>query len=217
MMGVDETMIRLGTQYFRVYALTSPFNLIMFAVANYLRICGKIKYSMFANIAVSLMIIIIEFLMIGVMGWGIWAAALASCLGMGIGTLICFIPFLTGKTQLHFVKPHITREIVKTICTNGFPSFFSNISGRIAAIVINIYLIRLGGATAVATYGVLMYIDGIVNQILSGLCDSLQPAVGYNYGAGNHDRVKKIVRMYFGVCAIISFMMVISLYLGGKP
>lgn len=215
LMGADETMISLGAQYFKVYALAAPFNLIMFAVDNYLRICGKIKYSMFTNIAVSVMIMIVEFLMLGVFGWGIWAAALASCLGMGIGTLICFIPFLTGKTQLHFVKPQLTRKIVGTIFTNGFPSFFSNVSGRVASILINVYLIRLGGAAAVATYGVLMYVDGIVNQVLYGLCDSLQPAVGYNYGAGNHERVKKIVSMYFGVCALISFVLM-GLFVFGR-
>lgn len=214
MMGANETMVQLGAQYLRIYALASPFNLIMFAVDNYLRICGKIKYSMFANIAVSVMIIIVEFLMIAVMHWGIWAAALASCLGMIMGAVICFIPFLTGKTQLYFIRPHISRQILGTILTNGFPSFFSNISGRVASIVINIYLLRLGGAGAVATYGVLMYADGIIMQVLYGLCDSLQPAVGYNFGAGNHDRVRKIVRMYYGICAVISIMMIGVLIFG---
>lgn len=214
LMGADDTMVTLGAQYLRVYALASPFNLIMFAVDNYLRICGKIKYSMFVNLFVSVLIIMIEFVMLMVLHWGIWAAALASCLGMIIGTIICFIPFLSGKMPLHFVRPHITRELLGTIFANGFPSFFSNISGRITSIVINIYLLRLGGAGAVAAYGVLMYADGIIQQILYGLCDSLQPAVGYNYGAKNHQRVKAIVRMYFGICGGISLVMTSLLILG---
>ncbi|WP_026394205.1 MATE family efflux transporter [Acetobacterium malicum] len=207
LMGADEALVALGSQYLRVYALLSPFTLIMFAVDNYLRICGKIKYSMFANIFVSVLIIIIEFIMIVVLHWGIWAAALASNLGMFIGTIICFIPFLAGKTQLQFVRPRITRQLLGTIFANGFPSFFSNISSRVTSIVINIYLLRLGGAGAVATYGVLLYADGIIQQVLYGLCDSLQPAVGYNFGAKNHQRVRKIVRMYFGVCGVISMAM----------
>lgn len=214
LMGANEIMVSLGAQFLRIFALASPFTLIMFAVDNYLRICGKVKFSMFVNILVSVLIIIFDFFMIVIFHWGVWAAALASCLGMFIGTVICFIPFLTGKTPLHFVRPHITRELLGTIFANGFPSFFSNISGRITSIVINIYLLQLGGAGAVAAYGVLMYADGIIQQILYGLCDSLQPAVGYNYGAKNHQRVKAIVRMYFGICGGISLAMTALLILG---
>ena len=39
-----------------------------------------------------------------------------------------------------------------------------------------------------------MSIDGLVLPTMYGLCDSLQPAVGYNWGAGRKDRVRAIER-----------------------
>ena len=33
-------------------------------------------------------------------------------------------------------------------------------------------------------YGILMYVDGFIQPLLYGMCDSLQPAVGFNWGAG---------------------------------
>ena len=56
----------------------------------------------------------------------------------------------------------------------------------------NMLLVRLGGEIAVSVYGVLMYADGFIQPILYGACDSLQPAVGYNWGAGRYSRSRAI-------------------------
>ena len=53
-------------------------------------------------------------------------------------------------------------------------------------------------------YGVLMYTDGLVQPILYGTCDSLQPALGYNWGAGKRSRVRAIEKYCVIGSAIIS-------------
>ena len=56
----------------------------------------------------------------------------------------------------------------------------------------NVVLLALGGQNAVSVYGILMTMDGFVHPLLYGMCDSLQPAVGFNWGARNIQRVKAI-------------------------
>jgi len=53
LMGADEELVSMASQYLRVYAACSPFTTIVFAVDNYLRICGKVRYSMMVNILMS--------------------------------------------------------------------------------------------------------------------------------------------------------------------
>ena len=53
LMGADGEFATLAVQYLRVYALCSPITTIIFAVDNYLRICGFIRGSMFINIFIS--------------------------------------------------------------------------------------------------------------------------------------------------------------------
>ena len=55
--------------------------------------------------------------------------------------------------------------------------------------------------------GVLMYAERLVLPLLYGLCDSLQPAIGYNFGMKNYKRIYAIERRCFGICAVISIMM----------
>ena len=70
----------------------------------------------------------------------------------------------------------------------------------------NLLLVRLGGESAVSTYGILMYVDGFIQPLLYGMCDSLQPAVGYNWGARRLDRVKAIEKCCFTASAIVSLL-----------
>ena len=54
-MGAEEELADLAIQYIRVYAIASPFTTMVFAVDNFLRICGKIKSSMALNIVMSIL------------------------------------------------------------------------------------------------------------------------------------------------------------------
>ncbi len=204
LMGAEGEFASFAVQYMRVYAICSPVTTIMFAVDNYLRICGYIRGSMFLNIFMSVLSGVLEFLFLGVFKWGIWGASLATCLGMIVCVLIAFIPFFRGKTLLRFCKPQFTKRMIKQIISCGSPNFLNNIAGRITSILMNTILVHLGGETAVSIYGVLMFADGFVQPIMYGMCDSLQPAVGYNWGAGKFSRVRAIEKCCFVASAVVS-------------
>ena len=192
MMGAEGQFAAFAVQYLRVYALCSPVTTIVFATDNYLRICGQIKGSMYLNILMSGLSAGLEFLFLAVFGWGIWAAALGTCLGMMVCAVLALAPFALGQMKLRFCRPQFTRKMILRIASCGSPAFLNNIAGRVTSILMNMLLVRLGGEIAVSVYGVLMYADGFIQPILYGACDSLQPAVGYNWGAGRYSRSRAI-------------------------
>lgn len=205
LMGAQGQFAELAVQYLRVYAICSPVTTIVFAADNYLRICGYIRGSMFLNILMSVLSALLEFLFLGVFRWGIWGAALATCLGMFICALIAFIPFFRGSTLLRFCRPHFHVKMIRQIIACGSPNFLNNIAGRVTSILMNAILVRLGGETAVSVYGVLMFAEGFIQPLLYGMCDSLQPAVGYNWGAQKFSRVRAIEKCCFTASAVVSF------------
>lgn len=208
LMGAQGEFAELAVQYLRVYALCSPVTTIIFAADNYLRICGYIRTSMFLNIFMSVLSAVLEFLFLGVFRWGIWGAALATCSGMFISALIALIPFFRGKAQLRFCRPRFNGKMVRQIISCGSPNFLNNIAGRITSILMNAILVRLGGETAVSVYGILMFADGFIQPLLYGMCDSLQPAVGYNWGAQKYSRVRAIEKCCFVASGIVSVLAV---------
>ncbi len=223
-LGAEGELATLAVQYMRVYAICSPVTTIIFAMDNYLRICGQIRPSMWLNIFMSALTAILEFTFLYVFRWGVWGAALATCMGMLVCALIAFYPFARGKLLLHLCKPHFSVKMVRQILGCGVPNFLNNIAGRITSILMNMALIRLGGENAVSIYGVLMYAGEIVQPLLYGVCDSLQPAVGYNWGAQKYGRVKAIEKCCFiagavisislSICALIFPSQIVGLFIG---
>ena len=231
LMGAEGELARLAVEYLRVYAVCSPLTTIIFAVDNYLRVCGYVRGSMALNIFMSAISCALEFLFLGVLGFGIWGASLATCLGMMVSAAIAFAPFFLGRAQLRFRRPRFSFAMTRRIVAAGAPNFLNNIAGRVTSIMMNMLLIRLGGADAVSVYGILMTIEYLVLALCYGLCgadavsvygilmtieylvlalcyglcDGLQPAVGYNWGAGRYGRVKAIEKYCFASSAAVSF------------
>ena len=201
-LGADGEFAAMAVEYLRVYALCSPLTTAMFAMDNFLRISGFIRGSLALNILMSVLCAGFELIFLGVFGWGVWAAALAGSLGMGVCVLIAYIPFLRGKSVLRFTSPRFSWKLVRHIAACGTPNFLNNVSARITEILMNAILVRLGGAMAVSVYGVLLFVDGLIQPLLYGICDALQPAVGYNWGARKYSRVRAIERCCFIGAAI---------------
>ncbi len=213
LMGASGDLQVQAAQYLQVYALCSPVTTIVFAMDNYLRICGRIKGSMALNVFMSLFTVLMEYLCLSVLGMGVWGAALANCVAMILCALIALYPFMRGKLQLHFCRPRFSMGMLRQIVTSGSPTFLSNVAGRLISIIMNMALMFLGGQSAVTIYGVMMYSGDIVQPLLYGVCDSLQPALGYNYGAGRPDRVKRLEKCIMAAGAAISAVAV-ALMLG---
>ena len=67
----------------------------------------------------------------------------------------------------------------------------------------NAALLALGGDIAIASYGVLLYSGGLIQPLIYGQADAMQPAIGYNWGAKKKDRVLAIEKYIFSTGIII--------------
>ncbi len=204
LIGADGELLDMAVKYVRIYAMFSPIAPLMFSLDNYLRISGRMKTSMSLNILFSVLTIILELLLIVVIPIGIVGAALGTSIAMLTCVVIGISMFIPGKLQLKFVKPQFTKKLLGQIYKNGISPFLTNISGRMFSVVMNVMLLKFGGEAGVAVYAVIMTLSGIVEQLLYGVVDSLQPTIGYNYGAEQFDRVKKIEKYIFTTAATIS-------------
>lgn len=211
MMGADNELLETSVRYLRTVALCSPLSTIFFAMDNYLRISGYVKTSMLLNIGSNLATIaLLTFFLLG-LNMDVVGSALATSIAMSLCSLLAMIPFLRRKTLLTFTRPRFSKAMIQKIAACGSPVFLSNVAGRVTSILINVSLMTLGvaafgeggGTTAVAVYAVLMYSSDLCWPLLYGISDSLSPAIGYNWGAGNYGRVKRIVKCAYVGTAIV--------------
>ena len=92
-------------------------------------------------------------------------------------------------------------RIAAGIMSIGIPASLNNILMSCANIVLNNVLTRYGD-TPVAAMGVAMKANMLVVLLQIGLCAGIQPLIGYNYGAKNSQRLKKVF-FFTGMCAVL--------------
>lgn len=208
----DKELANLAYKFAYVFILFLPIIAPFFAIDNYLRICGKANMSMWINIGVSVLNIILDAIFIGYLKLGIEYAALASSLSMSIGTLILIYPFITKKVALKFTKPKIKIKEMLGIIYNGSSQFFSNVSGSVMSIIMNSFLLHYGGAVGVAAYSIVMYIESLIVPMLFGMIDAVQPVFSYNYGAKNNKRIMTFFKITCTVALSISIVTMIIIF-----
>lgn len=214
MMGADDVLLDTSVRYLRTVALCSPLASIFFAMDNYLRISGFVRTSMIINIGCNILTIGLLAFFLLICRMDVVGSALATSIAMCVCSCIAMIPFVLRKALLKFVKPKFHLGMIRTIAACGSPTFLSNVSGRVTSILMNISLMTLGvkvlgeggGTTAVAVYAILMYASDLCWPLLYGISDSLSPAIGYNWGAEDYHRVKKIALTGFSSTALVGLV-----------
>jgi len=213
--GASEAAIRCGTDYLRIYAVFGPLIPIYFATDNFLRVCGKQRLSMVIGIATQFLNVLLNFLFIAVLHKGVKAAAVASCVSIVLGSVITLVIFLGKRMDVYYTKENIPAAQFFRIVANGSSELFSSIATSIMSVVMNLFLLKYGGTTAVAAFSIVMYVDSIIGMLNFGICDSLQPAISYCYGAGRLNRMKAIFHRVLATTIIVSIISFLFMLLVG--
>ena len=177
--NASASVISLSVTYLQIYALFAPLIPIYFATDNFLRDCGQQRISMIVNVATQLLNVVLDFLLIVVLGQGIAGAAIGSCLALALGSLFTLRCFCGRRLDLYYTQGNIPLRKFFRLMLNGASEFFSNIAASIMTIVLNIFLLKYGGTTAVAAFFIVMYIDSMLGMLNFGICEALQPAISY--------------------------------------
>lgn len=216
LMGADGLTAEYAMEYLRMFSLFMPLCCIYYSTDNYLRVCGRVNLSMTINIVSSLLNIVLDVLLIVVLHQGLWAAALASCLSMSLGAVWSLVPFIRKRLPLVFTRGTISLRQMRRILINGSSEFFVSIAGSLMAVVMNVVLLRLGGATAVAAIAIVEYVDSLMGMVIHSMVDALQPAISYCFGAGLITRMKRIQRAVMASSAVLSLLAMLFLLFGGQ-
>ena len=125
--------------------------------------------------------------------------SLATSISWICGALYLFIYFYQKKSSLRLSLRTFRFELIhfKEIIGIGAASFLRQISASILIIVMNNLLPFYGGVGSLAVLGILNRINMFIFLPMFGVLQGVNPVIGYNYGAGNIDRVKQA--FYFSV------------------
>lgn len=227
-LGASDTILPYARDYAGFILLAAPIMASSFVLNNILRSEGHAKFAMIGITTGGILNIGLDPLFIFGFHMGIMGAAAATALSQLISFLILLFYFIVGKTTtklgIHRIsgKPGTYFQILK----NGLPSFSRQGLASIASILMNKQATIYGDA-AVAAIAIVSKIFLMIFSVLIGFGQGYQPVVGFNYGAGKMDRVKKSMKFTLvvgtigmGIAGVAIFMAapwLLSLFISDDP
>ena len=167
---------------------------------------GSPQVSMTSILAGAVFNVIFDLVLIYVAHWGVTGAAIATVGGQIITCTICVLhlrKLKTVKLDVHQMKPSLRYTGETT--TLGVSSFVVQLSIVVSMFVANNMLVRYGALSKygadipLTVMGIVMKVNQILMGIIVGVGTGSQPVLGYNYGAGKHDRVRQAFRFSLGI------------------
>lgn len=215
LLGADEAMLPYCVLYARVSALgTIPFAL-QYVFQSFCITAEKPQFGFYVTIAAGVTNMLLDWLFVGILRWGLAGAAAASVIGMAVGGLIPLVYFLrpnTSQLRLGRTGWH-GRDLVKAM-TNGASEFLSNISMSVVGMLYNFQLMKYAGQSGVAAYGIIMYTNFIFIGIFFGYAMGVAPVVSYHYGAQNEKELRNLfarsMKMIISSSIVITALSILS-------
>ncbi len=207
LIGSSENTIDYAREYLQYLFYGTVFIVVSFAFGNIVRGEGNAKVSMIGMMVGTVVNIILDPIMILTLNMGVRGAAIATVIGNVCADIFYLIYFLKGKSRLSIsIKDFAVKGIISGVFFIGIPASLNNVLMSASNILLNIYL-KDYGDNAIAGMGVAMKANMLVVLLQLGLASGIQPLIGYNFGAENYKRMKKIMNFSMVVNVIIGVVL----------
>ena len=197
LLGATENLQGLAVDYLRFYALFSIPNLIGIVLNSFVRNDQKPRLAMISIISGAITNIILDYVFIFKLGFGIKGAAIATGLGQIVTVSILLPHFIKKSGYLSFGKVKLQIESIREFLKIGFPSFFAQASFSVIVLLHNVIITKNIGEIGVSAYSIINYIGTNIYMVLFGLTLGAQPLISYNYGKRDD---KKMLSFYKITC-----------------
>ena len=188
--GASEVTLPYAREFMIVILLGNVMTHMYFGMNAVLRAAGKPKHAMYSVLFTVAMNIVLVLTFVWWFRWGIRGAALATVTSQTIA--MCWQLWLfSNKNEILHLKRGIYRLKKRLV---------SNI---IAIGIMNNQFVRYGGDMAVGAYSIANSVVMMFFMFVMGVCQGMQPIVGYNYGAEKYDRMLRCLFLAIGCATAI--------------
>lgn len=198
LLGASETLLPLASDYLFWIMPSYMFQMWSLIGLFIIRLDGAPNVAMWCNVVSALMNIVLDWLMIFPLGWGVKGAAIATSISIMTGGIIALSYLLFYANTL---KPVLPKLSWKSLCLSlrnigyhcriGSPSLFGEMTLAVLIFMGNLMFMKYLGDDGVAAFGIACYYTPFFFNIGNAVAQSAQPIISYNYGISRWDYVAK--------------------------
>lgn len=201
-LGSSDALLPLVREYMLGFIPGELFGVWAALLLFVIRLDGNPRLAMWCNVVGAGANIVLDWLMIVHLDWGLFGAALASTLSMFISGMIAVWYMLFGARQLRPIRLKLShRSLLYSVrnigyqCTVGISALLGECTMAVLALVGNYVFGMYLGDAGIGAFGIACYYTPFVYMIGNAVAQSAQPIVSFNYGSGNSSRVSSTLRV----------------------
>jgi putative MATE family efflux protein len=173
---------------------------------------GNPKFAMYAMLIPSVGNLVLDYIFINIMDFGMAGAAWASTGSYIVSFLFILWYFLSKNSELKINLSHFKLEktIIAEIGSLGFVTLSRQAVVSVTFLLVNNALYKFGGETSVTAYAIVGRLSMFALFPIYGITQGFIPIAGFNFGSNQHDRVKEVIFIaikYATVLAAIVFIL----------
>ena len=203
--GASEVTLPYAREFMTIILLGNVMTHMYFGMNAVLRAAGKPKHAMYSVLFTVAMNIVLVVMFVWWFRWGIRGAALATVTSQTLA--MCWQLWLFSDKQeiLHLKRGiyKLKQRLVTSIIAIGISPFLMNVTSCVIVIMMNNQFVRYGGDMAVGAYSIANSVVMMFFMFVMGVCQGMQPIVGYNYGAEKYDRMLRCLFLAIGYATLI--------------
>lgn len=220
LLGSSERLLPLVIEYMLWYLPFLVFYELLSTGMFFIRLDGSPNYAMMCNAVAAIFNIILDYIFIFVLGWGMMGAAFATSLGTVIGGLMTLVYLARYSKNVNLYRIKLSMKSMMLTMRNvgymiklGTSAFISEASIACMMFLGNYVFIRHLGEDGVAAFSIACYFFPIIFMVYNAIAQSAQPIISYNFGSGQSDRVRKAFHLAIRTALIcgIGFFIITAL------
>ena len=213
--GASENTLGYASNYLGIYLWGTIAVQLSLGLNNFITTQGFSTVSMLTVIIGAVCNIVLDPVLIFGFDMGVQGAALATILSQAVSAL-WVLRFLTGKrSRLTIQARHLRLDpkVLLPVMAIGVSPFIMQSTESLVNIALNSSLKLYGGDTYVGAMTIASSIMQVLVMPLQGLTQGAQPILGFNFGAGKTDRVRRTFKLLFLSCIALSTVFFLSVQL----
>lgn len=215
-LGASELLFPHCKDYLTVQLIFAVGNIMQVLYQNLFVTAGKPALGLVLSVFAGVANIVFDYVFIVLFQLGISGAAFGTGIGYMVPTIIGTLFFMTDKSELHFHIPKPDISVLLKSCSNGASEMVNQLSSAVTTFLFNAIMMKLLGEDGVAAITVIIYSQFLLTTLYIGFSMGVAPVISYNYGNGNTQQLKRVVRICFGVVTVISAVVFLFSFLGGE-
>ena len=206
--GASTDTFPYASAYFGIYIWGTLFAMLSLGMNGFIISQGFGRTGMVTIAAGAAVNVVLDPILIYGLDMGVRGAAVATVISQVLSAA-WVMRFLTGpKALLKLRRRHIAwaPALLKDTVRLGFSQFVMSFTNGLTQFAYNKALLGLGGDVYVGAMTVINSVREVVTMPVNGITGGAQPVLGYNYGAGAWERVRRGILITAGICTAYTFL-----------